>query len=157
LAPGPGAIGNGAPGPAADAAGSGDDRAERIATLLAAAAIARRAWERAGTWVHVERAEYQLALCHAAAGDGAAARVHARECRAICESNGADAVERFYAEEAMARAERAAGDAAAAAAAQGRMANWLADITDTDMRDGCAADLAELTTALKASSAAAPA
>jgi hypothetical protein len=118
---------------------------ERVATMLTAAAVARRAWIRAGTWLQVERAEYQLALCHAVAGDGKAARVHALACLAICKANGADAVEHFYAEEALARAERAAGDGAAAAAAQGRMADRLAEITDEEAIPWCAADLAALT------------
>jgi hypothetical protein len=122
----------------------GANHTERVATMFAAAAIARRAWERAGTWVHVERAEYQLALCHAVAGDGEAARFHARACLAICESHGADAVERFYAEEALARAELAAGDAAAAAVARDRMVGWLAAVTDAETREGCGADLVGL-------------
>ena len=54
--------------------------AERDALMLQAAATARRAWASAGNWMHLERAEVRLALCHAAAGNSAAAVIHAGLC-----------------------------------------------------------------------------
>lgn len=117
--------------------------AARDALMLDAAALARRAWERAGTWMHVERADYQLAMCHAVLGQGEAARAAARACLAACEREGADAAERFFAHECNVHAERAAGDAVAAAAHRERMAALLAQIEDAGLRDWCAETLAK--------------
>lgn len=125
---------------------AGSDSA-RDAVMLQAAALARRAWASAGTWLHVERADYRLALCHAAAGQGAEAVMHARHCLQACEAAGqhADAMEHFFAHEALVRAHRAAGDAPAADAAQQRMQGLLPDITDADgLRAWCADVLADL-------------
>lgn len=119
--------------------------AGRDALMLQAANIARRAWGHAGTWRHAERAEYRLALCHAAAGQGATARHHARLCLAGCEAAGAeaDATEHFFAHEALARAHHAAGDAAANAAARAQMAGLLPQIDAADgLRAWCADVLA---------------
>lgn len=119
----------------------------RDALMLQAAGLARQAWAGAGTWQHVERAEYRLALCHAVLGQGGAALRHARACLAGCVAAGAaaDAVEHFFAHEALARAQLAAGDAAAAAAAAQRMRALLPRIADADgLRDACAAALAGL-------------
>ena len=119
--------------------------ADRDALMLQAATIARRAWGHAGTWRHAERAEYRLALCHAAAGQGAAARHHAGLCLAGCEAAGAeaDATEHFFAHEALAHAHHAAGDAAANAAARAQMAALLPQIEVTDgLRAWCAEVLA---------------
>lgn len=121
--------------------------AARDALMLQAAALARQAWATAGTWQHVERAEYRLALCHAALGQGAAALRHARACLAGCVAAGAqaDAVEHYFAHEALARAQLAAGDAAAAHAETGRMRALLPQIPDDDgLRDWCAGVLADL-------------
>jgi hypothetical protein len=121
--------------------------APRDALMLQAAAIARRAWGHAGNWRHVERAEYRLAVCHAAAGQGALALHHARLCLAGCEAAGvlADAVEHFFAHEALARALQAAGDVAAAQAERQQMAMLLPQIDAADgLRDWCAEALAAL-------------
>ena len=121
--------------------------ADYDALMLQAATIARRAWGHAGTWQNAERAEYRLALCHAAAGQGAVAQHHARLCLAGCEAAGAeaDAVEHFFAHEALARAHQAAGDADGAAAARLRMQALLPQIDTTDgMRAWCADVLATL-------------
>ncbi|MCW5609749.1 MAG: hypothetical protein KIS83_03530 [Rubrivivax sp.] len=117
--------------------------AARDALMLDAAALARRAWERAGTWMHVERADYQLAMCHAVLGQGEPARAAARACLAACEREGADAAERFFAHECNVHAERAAGDAAAAAAHRERMVALLAQIEDPGLRTWCAETLAK--------------
>ncbi len=118
--------------------------ASRDALMLEAAAIARRAWQAAGTWVHVERAEYQLALCHAAAGQGAAAVVHAQACLQLCEAEQADAVERFFAHEALVLAHRAGSDPVAARQHRDRMAELLPQVADEGMRGWCAQMLAAL-------------
>lgn len=121
--------------------------AARDHLMLQAAAIARRAWASAGGWMQVERADYRLALCHAAAGQGAEAVEHAQRCLAACVAAGdqADAMEHFFAHEALVRAQHAAGDAAAAAAAQQRMQVLLADIPEADgLRAWCADVLSSL-------------
>lgn len=112
-------------------------RAERVALMLEAAALARQAWAVAGTWLHVERAEYQLALCHAVAGQGEAAVRHAQACLAICEAEGADATERFFAHEAAVHAQVAAANAAAAAHHRERMQTLLGDIADEGLQAWC--------------------
>ena len=104
------------------------------ALMLDFAARARAAWERAGGWLEVERAEYQLALCHARAGQGDAAVRHARACLAACEANGADAFERCFAQEARVHAHRAAGDTASADAALAAMASLVDAIEDADSK-----------------------
>jgi hypothetical protein len=111
--------------------------------MLHAATVARRFWARAGTWREVERAEYRLALCHAVAGDGAAAREHARACLDIVAANGHDALEAFFGHEAMARAEHAAGNAAARAAAVAAAAAVIEQVPADD-RPFCEPTLAQL-------------
>lgn len=125
-------------------AGAARDAA-RDALMLQAATIARQAWGHAGNWRHAERAEHRLALCHAAAGHGAAAVQHAQQCLAGCAAAGdaADAVEHFFAHEALAHAHRAAGDAGAAAVARATMAMLLPRIDEADgLRAWCADVLA---------------
>lgn len=118
--------------------------ADLDALMIQAAEVARRAWGAAGTWMHAERAEYQLAMCHAALGDGRRALAHARECQVICEREGADAVECFFAHEALSRAHHAARDAAAALDHRERMQRLLPEIEDAGMRDWCEQTLAAL-------------
>ena len=121
--------------------------AARDALMLQAAALARRAWASAGGWMQLERADYRLALCHAVLGQGAEALAHALQCLAACEAVGdaADAVEHFFAHEALVHAHHAAGDAEAAAAASQRMHTLLVDIAETDgLRAWCTDVLADL-------------
>ena len=111
------------------------------ALMITAAQIARRAWQAAGTWLHVERAEYQLALCHALLGQGPQALHHAQLCLDICSAQGADALEHFFAHEALVLAHRAAGDLAAARDHREQMAAWLPKLADEDLRQWCAKTL----------------
>lgn len=91
-----------------------EERAERSADetrlLRSAAQLARAAWERAGTWLEVERAEYRLAMTHLVLGEPLAAVTHALACEAMCAGNDADGLERLFASEALCRALIAAGD-----------------------------------------------
>lgn len=91
---------------------AGARSADETSAMLEAARASRECWARAGGWVEAERAEYMLAKCHLAAGDAATALDHARRCVAICEANGADAFERFFAQGVAALGHRALGDAA---------------------------------------------
>lgn len=111
------------------------------ALMITAAETSRRAWERAGTWLHVERAEYQLAVCHAVLGQGRQALHHAQLCLALCSAQGADALEHFFAHEALLLAHRAAGDLPAARAQRELMAAWLPKVVDDGLRSWCARTL----------------
>ncbi|MCA9492275.1 MAG: hypothetical protein KC621_20220 [Myxococcales bacterium] len=90
-------------------------RAERAGeedrVLRSAAQLAFACWERAGTWVNVERAEYRLAKTHLALGEPVPAVTHALSCLQICLNQGAEPDELVYAHEVLALALRAAGDA----------------------------------------------
>jgi hypothetical protein len=120
--------------------------AARDALMLAAASASRDLWVSAGTWVNAERADYQLARCHAAAGDAAQALAHAQACLATIDAHAgepeADAFERFYAHEALARAHHAGGDAAAASTQRARMVALMAEVP-ADLRSWCEAALAD--------------
>ena len=83
--------------------------------MLQAAQVGLEFWRRAGTWLEEERAHYRLALCQARAGDVAAARGHAQACLRIVAGHGEPPLERFFGLEALARAERLAGDTPALA------------------------------------------
>jgi hypothetical protein len=111
--------------------------AELDALMLDLACAARALWGSAGTWVHAERAEYQLARCHAVLGQGAVALLHAQACLAIIDANAnapeADALERFFAHEALAWAHHAAGGAGAAAEQRALMAARNTEITDAEL------------------------
>ena len=85
--------------------------------MIRAAQVSRQQWERAGTWLEVERAEYRLAVCWSAAGDPVQALRHARHCDAIVRENGSVPLEVFFAAEALCLPARALGDSATAAPA----------------------------------------
>jgi hypothetical protein len=115
--------------------------AERVRTdaelqraMLDAAARARAAWARVGGWVEAERAEYQLALCHAAAGEGRQAVLHAQACLQGCLDHGADAFERFFAHEALVHAHVAAREGTPAHDALLAMRECLAQVDDAESR-----------------------
>ena len=138
--------------------------AEQQALMLQAAAVARSAWARAGTWLEVERAEYRLALCHARAGDIDTARQHANTCLALVQAQGqaqaqgqgdgqthepaAPALEHFFGYEALARVEAAAGQADAHAAAVSQAAAWFKQLSEAD-RAWCNLVLQALQTPLR--------
>jgi hypothetical protein len=82
-----------------------------------AAQVARVQWERAGSWLEIERAEYRLALCWLAAGAPAQALQHAQRCDAIVREHGSPPLEVFFAAEALCLPARALGDSTIHAAA----------------------------------------
>jgi hypothetical protein len=77
--------------------------------LRTAATLARTLWERAGTWLEVERAEYRLSRTHLALGEVAAGLTHAEMCLAICQGNRAGPEELVFAWEVLALACTRAG------------------------------------------------
>jgi hypothetical protein len=117
--------------------------AARDVLMIEAAVLSRRAWALAGTWMNVERADYQLAMCHAVIGEGDAAVRHGMACLARCEAEGADAYERFFAHECLVQAHRAAGDAAQAARHRELMVALLAEVGDAANRAYCEQTLAK--------------
>jgi hypothetical protein len=86
---------------------------DEVKLMLIASKASRAYWERAGTWLQVERAEYQLATTHLKAGDAVQAEFHARECGRIVAENDGPALERFFAFEALGRVMRVAQNDAA--------------------------------------------
>ena len=116
--------------------------AERELMLLAAQ-TARVYWERAGTWLEVERAEYRLAMSWLQAGDLARARRHAQTCLEIVVANDGVALERFFGWEALGRVERAAADAAGHARALGEARIAFEALEDSD-KGWCGESLAKL-------------
>lgn len=106
--------------------------------MLEAATLARQAWQRAGGWLQVERADWQLAMCAAAAGRGEAALEAARACLAACEAHAgestpeADDYEFCFAHQALALAALAAADAAQAQQARAQMAARIARLPEAD-------------------------
>lgn len=103
--------------------------------MVQAAQVARATWERAGTWLEVERADYRLALCLAKAGEPGAARAHAQACLARVQAQpepGAPALEHFFGWECRARVEAAAGDIAAQAQALQQAEAWFARLAEAD-------------------------
>jgi hypothetical protein len=77
--------------------------------LRTSATLARALWERAGTWLEVERAEYRLAKAHLALGEVGAAVSHAETCLAMCRGNASGPGELVYAWEVLAESCLAAG------------------------------------------------
>ncbi len=80
--------------------------------MLRLAAASREHWSRAGTWLHIERAEYCLALTHVSAGLHDQAWLHAAQCLAVCLRHHAAPLEHLSAHEAMARVHHARGEEA---------------------------------------------
>jgi hypothetical protein len=88
-----------------------DRSADERALMILAAQSARHHWERAGTWLNVERGEYRLAMTWLQAGDLAQARSHAQRCLEIVAANDGAALEQLFGWEALGLVERAAGNA----------------------------------------------
>jgi hypothetical protein len=117
--------------------------AARDALMIEAAMLSRRAWLAAGgNWMQAERADYQIAMCHAVLGQGAPAVTHAQACLAACEAHGAEPSERFFAHECCVHAHRADGDAVRAAQHRENMVALLEEISDAGMKQWCSSTLA---------------
>jgi len=94
----------------------GDARSnEDTAAMLECAAGSKQHWAQAGTWVEVERGDYDLARCHLSAGQLDQALSHAAQCLATCAQYDAPPYELFFAHEALALVHSARGDDAAVA------------------------------------------
>jgi hypothetical protein len=80
--------------------------------MLHMAGLSREYWSQAGTWLHIERADYCLAMTHLSAGLHDDAWRHAAQCLAVCLRHQAPPLEHLYAHEAMARVHHARREAA---------------------------------------------
>jgi hypothetical protein len=110
------------------------------AGMLAAGEAALRHWARAGGWLEVERAHWQLARCRLAAGDAAAAARSAANGLVVCQAHDAPAFERFFLHVMQARAAAALADAPALASARQAALDALAQVP-ADERVWCQPDL----------------
>lgn len=70
-----------------------------------AALTGRQFWEKCGSWVEVERAEYRLAKTYIQLKNSIKAFEHAQNCVAICKENKADDLEMAFAYECLASIE----------------------------------------------------
>lgn len=102
------------------------------ALMITAAEAARRWWAVAGTWLHVERAEYRLAGVWLAAGDPARAQTHAQACLDIVQAEGHVPLELFHAWDALGRVARAAGDEVGSRVAVGGAEGAFASLEEGD-------------------------
>jgi hypothetical protein len=117
---------------------------ERTALMIEAATLARVAWARVGGWLEIERADWQLAMCHARAGQGLEALPYARAGLAACEAHAADDYEFCFAWQALALAALAAHDVAQAHQAREHMAlrcQRLVDPGDAAYADACLVEI----------------
>ena len=111
--------------------------------MVRAAKISRKYWGIAGGWLEMGRAEHRISRSLSASGQGGLALFHAEACLQICEDNSADAMERFFAHEARARANHALQDTTAAAEARQQAATLLSTL-DEDTRGCCAEILSQV-------------
>jgi hypothetical protein len=112
--------------------------------MLEAAQQSHGHWSRCGGWLEVERADWQLAMCAAAAHDGPLALGHARAGLAACGAYGADDYEFCFAWQALAMAALAAGESDLACEAREAMAyrlNLLPDAGDRAYGAKCLAQI----------------
>jgi hypothetical protein len=120
-----------------------DRSPDDTAGMLRAAEGALQYWQRAGTWLQVERAEYRLARCQLQAGQPQAAAVSASRCIALCERENASAFEKFFGHAVLAIACRAAGDSHGHRAARAAALAEHSQVPEAD-RAWCKAELQEM-------------
>lgn len=125
---------------------------EEDTLLLTAAQTARVFWERAGTWLNVERAEYRLAMTRLARGEPGLAAVHAEHVLAIVRENGGNPGEAFFGWEALARARHAEGDSPGARGARDHAAACVPAVADDGFRSYCVGALDKLDATMGAAS-----
>jgi len=87
-----------------------DRGAEEDLRMLHAAHASRFHWGEIGEPVNLARGEWQCSRVYAVLGRAEPARFHAERCLELCEANGIGDFDLAYAYEALARAERLAGD-----------------------------------------------
>jgi hypothetical protein len=83
--------------------------ADDTAAMVELARGSREHWSHAGTWLEVERGDYDVARALLAAGSPDEALHHAEQCLAGCVANDAAPFEHLFAHEALARVHHALG------------------------------------------------
>ncbi len=111
--------------------------------MIIAAQTGRKYWERAGTWLEVERAEYRLAMSHLKLSEPASALIHAQRCLEICTANGAAALEFFFAYECTALCAKACGDQKLFSSAADEARSYFSRLSPND-QSWCKASLEKL-------------
>ena len=117
--------------------------AEETATMLELAAGSKMHWAKAGTWLEVERGDYDLARCNLAAGLLDPALHFASLCLAGCTQNNAPPYEVFFAHEALALAQHARGELADCARSIAAATAAFAEMPPGD-QEACRSTLAAL-------------
>jgi tetratricopeptide (TPR) repeat protein len=111
--------------------------------MILAAQTGRKFWELAGTWLHVERAEYRLSMSYRKAGDLAKALEHAQTCIEISKDNSAPALELFFGFEALALVEKSRNNPIGLSKAV-EQAKIQFDALSADDKAWCSSSLANL-------------
>lgn len=111
--------------------------------MVLAAQTARKYWEKAGTWLQVERAEYRLAMTCLKAELYPLALRHAQNCLEICQKNEASPLEFFFGYEALAKTEKARENTAGFQAACDKMQSFFHQLSDSD-KSWCEKTLLEM-------------
>ena len=117
--------------------------ADETATMLELAAGSKMHWAKAGTWLEVERGNYDLARCNLAAGLLDPALHFASLCLAGCTQNDAPPYEIFFAHEALALVQHARGGLADCARNIAAATAAFSELTAGD-QEACRSTLAEL-------------
>ncbi len=117
-------------------AASLEERSDRTSVenelMLLAAETGRTYWEKAGTWLEVERAEYRLAQTCLKLGEASRALKHAKAGLIICLANEAPALELFFTHEALFLAYRLAGDKEMAEYSRASLVQEFENLADDD-------------------------
>lgn len=110
--------------------------------MLHAAHASRFHWGQVGEPANLARGEWQCSRVYAVLRREEPALWHARRCLALCEEHGIGDWDIAFAWEAIARAQRVAGDATAADAAIARARELAAEIAEDEDRELVLSDLA---------------
>ena len=99
-----------------------------------AAHISRDYWEKAGTWLEVERGEYRLANTYLKASEPQVAMKHAENCLNIIKKNEGDPLEFFFAYEVLAHCWSALGDQTRSENAIHQMEKVFSSLSEDDQK-----------------------
>lgn len=118
--------------------------AEEDQLMILAALTGRKYWQLAGTWLHVERAEYRLAKTYLVSKHLDHALKHAKLCVQLVEENQADPIEHFFAFEILCLVEKARNNVIEANLALEHAKKYFELIQNEDDKDWCRASLEKI-------------
>ncbi len=124
--------------------------------MVRAAELGLTYWSLCGGWEQRQAAHYRLSHALRKAGRAAEAREQALRCQALVASHGAPPAESLFAFEALAHAQLALGERAAAHAARDAARALLPALADEGWREAATTDLEALDAALRAAPPAPP-